>query len=169
MQPFDLETGLAGSGASPRVYYSVTIWPKRSIAGQLSLIYSLMPILVYPWVLILWALQDSSFYPLVALVAALTASILNELTLKPWLREPRPVVCPIKNSYGMPSGHSLFSGLLLAFLWPYKPSFIIRILLVLALVPVPWARWHNQDHTERQVVVGSVLGIASGVLLTLFT
>jgi membrane-associated phospholipid phosphatase len=151
------------------VFYSVTIWPERTVAGHFSLIYSVLPILAYPGLLLLWAILDSSAYPVVALIAALSASIFNELALKPWLREPRPTACPIKNSYGMPSGHSMFACLLLAFLWTYKSSLVLRFCLIVALGPVPWARWHNQDHTERQVVVGSVLGLALGSFLNLFT
>ena len=169
MQTFDLEIGLSQNFNTPKIYYSVTIWPQRSLLGQLSLIYSLLPILLYPWILVLWAVYDNSLIPVAALLFGLLATALNELTLKPWLKEPRPVQCPIKNSYGMPSGHSLFAGLLLALLWKYKSTLLTRFALLLALAPVPWARWHNKDHTDRQVVVGSVLGLSLGVLLALFT
>ena len=165
----DLELGnlQAQTNTRPLVYCQVTIWPNRSLAGQLSLTYSLLPILAYPWLLLLWAVSTGSFQPVMALLSAVAAVVTNEWTLKPWIKEPRPAMCPIKNSYGMPSGHSLFSGLLLAYLWNFKSDYSSRFLLATALLPVPWARWHNCDHSDRQVVVGWTLGVCTGIVLAL--
>mmetsp|Transcript_53080 Transcript_53080/g.116219 ORF Transcript_53080/g.116219 Transcript_53080/m.116219 type:complete len:301 (+) Transcript_53080:364-1266(+) len=83
----------------------------------------------------------------------------------------RPASC--LTSCGMPSGHSCYAiGLLLfVLLWDSvarvptgdEPTEDERrtcrgALLTCFLLPVPWARVHLGDHSERQVFVGSAIG-----------
>ena len=68
---------------------------------------------------------------------------------------------------GMPSGHSLNTVTLLVWqlLELHENSGDVRLALlhVALLLPVPWSRWYNGDHTAQQVVVSSAAAVLLGV------
>lgn len=77
--------------------------------------------------------------------------------------------------YGLPSGHSMASIGLCAWLllevwcgtrtthWLKSKQILTSVLLVLVFVPVPYSRVYLGDHTHLQVEVGSALGLVLGV------
>jgi len=74
----------------------------------------------------------------------------------------------------MPSGHVFNAGSL--FVWSLlelnfahdaadeRTKLAWFLIIVLLMGPVPWARWHNRDHSAKQCAVSMALGcIAGGV------
>jgi hypothetical protein len=113
-------------------------------------------------------------YIMVGAVLMLTSSpvfflvclALNELlnkALKHYIKQPRPIDCPIflKKSYGMPSGHSQVAGFASAFIWR-DATYIQRVALVLATLATMAQRVISRCHSIPQVAVGAVLGITFG-------
>ena len=74
-----------------------------------------------------------------------------------------------KVKYGMPSGHVLNASALMVWLLleislrgdeDYAPPWFITVSII--MVPVPWARWYNSDHTSAQCAVSLALGTVVG-------
>ena len=163
-----------------RVFMQVTIWGERNALGNLALVWSLLPV---PWLIFLLAIVDGagSYWAWVICTAG-AGAILNEFFLKPYFKESRPIACPNKDSFGMPSGHSLFSGqvLIMTFYGITEgrigrsslggpgliPGKVLLLLTLIFLLPVPWARWYNQDHSGKQVAAGFALGALIAFLLS---
>ncbi len=105
---------------------------------------------------------------------ALTAFvfILTEFLLKPYFNEPRPM--ETANKYpdgrikpGMPSGHCtngfcLATWILLEVVFQETIPWNFFWAVVAAMGPVPWARWHNRDHTGKQCILSTIFGILLG-------
>ncbi|KAI4841281.1 phosphatidic acid phosphatase 2 [Plasmodium brasilianum] len=97
-----------------------------------------------------------------------TDFVLNDLILKKLIKMNRPINSAVP-SYGMPSTHSLMSISILTFLLLHlcegkkdKWSIMTYILAIIALLPIPWSRVNNEDHTFYQALIGSLLGVLSG-------
>jgi len=142
---------------------------------------------IIPWgfslYLLVWYLTTYRFMALYGLTVMLAASLTNELVLKPLLKQPRPA--NTGNRYktksgkpskrikpGMPSGHTctstaatLWMVLEIAFQGDAEDAVKMQWLIfaLICLVPTPWARWYNEDHTAAQCAAG----VAEGALFAL--
>lgn len=105
------------------------------------------------------------------LILAIVGVLLNEKVLKRVIQEPRPAASASK-SYGMPSGHA--TNCYAWMVWcvveiltnPSSSSGLTWLLVILALCvlgPVPLARVYLRDHTVKQVLVGCVVGTMIGL------
>jgi len=110
------------------------------------------------------------------IIFAITCVLLNERVLKRVIQEPRPSGSASK-SYGMPSGHStscyawMVWCLVEIIAHPASSIALTIFLICLTLVvlgPVPYARVYLQDHTNRQVLVGMLVGTFLGLLAVPF-
>lgn len=109
-------------------------------------------------------------------IASAVALLVGEETLKRIIASPRPARTALVDEHGaprngMPSGHTLNSLALLT--WQLLEirdanatggGWWVVVDLVL-LLPVPWARWYNGDHTGRQVGITGVVAVAFGVAM----
>merc|ERR1719486_1331051 len=126
------------------------------------MLYGFLPWAV-PIAFAVWYACTMQFIPLYGICIAAFCAILNEGILKPLVKDPRPALTANryktpsgrpseKVKYGMPSGH-VFNGCAL----------MVWLLLVsVIMVPVPWARWYNSDHTAAQCGVSLILGAIFG-------
>ena len=97
------------------------------------------------------------------------STFLNELIVKNIIAQPRPEDS-CSTTYGMPSGHSLFSGALFAYTWLLhhfcngefsgRSVFFYGVMAVL----IPTSRVYLHYHTQAQVVAGSLVGVLCAVL-----
>jgi hypothetical protein len=146
----------------------------------LALLYGFLPWIV-PLAFVLDAAIERHFMSIYAVCITLFVTVLNEGILKPILKQPRPK--QTANRYadgrikpGMPSGHVFNAGSLMV--WATLEVAVRGpgyeedrrkltagwLALVLALMlPVPWARWYNLDHTAAQCGVSIFLGIVVGI------
>lgn len=89
---------------------------------------------------------------------------------RPWILDPK--IKPVEQAvdaatgYSFPSGHSQGAASLFAGILPNIRKWWLRILAVLAIPAVMFARMYLGVHTLRDVLVGAAFGIAS-VLITL--
>jgi PAP2 superfamily len=165
----DLEYGVEDSDDETTVadcWYDVTIWPNRNIVDNIALFYS-FAVFLYVIPLVLWGMfSGPKIYPWLIVSTSAIVVILNEALLKPIFKQPRPDKCPNKSSYGMPSGHSAFCGsVLILVLLSNELNLFWKLLSMIANLPVPWARYHNYDHTLLQVTVGFVFGLIFGTFM----
>uniref|UniRef100_A0A7S1AJ56 Phosphatidic acid phosphatase type 2/haloperoxidase domain-containing protein n=1 Tax=Noctiluca scintillans TaxID=2966 RepID=A0A7S1AJ56_NOCSC len=120
------------------------------------------------------------FMALFGLLASVFVSLLNEFCLKALINDPRPRQSANKRldgsmKPGMPSGHVLNSATLMT--WSLLevclngPGMDSKhealtmgwlVFILILMVPVPWARWYNLDHTAAQCLCSIVLGIIFG-------
>merc|ERR1719272_325862 len=100
--------------------------------------------------------------------------VLSELFLKHAFKQPRPAQsAAAASSYGFPSGHVLntYSVMLWLILEKCIPGggpgpiewWILAVVCVVC-VPVPWARYHNGDHSMQQVVCSMFLACVVAIL-----
>uniref|UniRef100_A0A0G4IF89 Phosphatidic acid phosphatase type 2/haloperoxidase domain-containing protein n=1 Tax=Chromera velia CCMP2878 TaxID=1169474 RepID=A0A0G4IF89_9ALVE len=173
----DLEAGPIPAVDSDKgiAVMSVTIRKPITLVSGIAIAYSYLPYLVCLGFSI-WFVLDHIIYPLWAALTLITVSLVGEIGLKHIVREPRPENSAVK-SYGMPSSHSstcigLLFYTVFELLFPFegvKPHWtalqltLAVFVTVVALAPVPWARWYLEDHSLRQICVGSALGFIFGV------
>lgn len=98
--------------------------------------------------------------------------------LKLLIQEPRPskdiriLEIAIKNGqrlgfdkYGMPSGHAQTCGFCLAFMTMlFKSPFISVFYAVLSIITM-YQRYIYRNHTIMQLIVGFIIGMATGILV----
>lgn len=103
--------------------------------------------------------------------------VLNS-ALKLLIQEPRPskdmrtLEIAIKNGqrlgfdkYGMPSGHAQVCGFCLAFMTIlFKSPFISLFYAVISIITL-YQRYIYKNHTIPQLIVGFLIGLASGILV----
>jgi hypothetical protein len=146
----------------------------------IALLYGFLPWAV-PITFGLSAAITRHFVLLYGLIVSVVTSLVNEVGLKPFFNDPRPLESANRHADGsmkpgMPSGHVLnattimvWAALEVALSGPgfddhprLTEGWLIFILLLMG--PVPWARWYNSDHTIKQCIVAGVLGILVGAL-----
>jgi len=141
------------------------------IAGVM---WSLVPY-VFIGVMVITFLVTRGVAFLLASIYGFLASGANEYLFHqgfPTFDPDRPVGSCL-TSKGMPSGHCVnvigywilamgeaFTQPSARFNWKKKLIFVVVASAI--FLPVPWARTQVQDHSEAQVVIGSVLGLACG-------
>lgn len=149
----------------------------------IALAWGFVPFLIPGWFFVYWAVTRR-FIPLYGLCLSISVSLINEVILKPIVRDPRPRLSANREQDstgkwamkpGMPSGHVLNSTVLLvwallevAFKGPgleEHPDITIKWFLVIILLmgPTPWARWYNSDHSLSQCLVAGSLGLLIGI------
>jgi acid phosphatase family membrane protein YuiD len=163
----------------------VTIRRPFTVASIMAILWSLFPYVVPLFVILSFmrnlvgAIIDNTSpfaghagFLLFFILLAIFGVLLNEHVLKKMFQEPRPAASASK-SYGMPSGHStncyawMTWSILEMLVTPGGSKAFITFLVIfdlLVLGPVPYARVYLQDHTTKQVVVGSSIGAAIGIL-----
>lgn len=161
--------------------WQVTI--RLPIQGPLHLIalmYGFVPFIL-PGVIVIHWIITRHFLDLYAICICLFAFVLNEFILKKLLDQPRPrqTANLDKNGrikHGMPSGHVINSACILfwalcelCFSGPgfeneedKKVTTTWLVVVCLLTLPVPWARWHNSDHSVAQCTVSTILGAIIG-------
>ena len=78
------------------------------------------------------------------------------------------------NSMGMPSGHSCFTGFLVAFLWlKYYNNANIKPVLLFLLIVIPLSRTNLVSfgtgcHTFLQIIIGLIIGLINGTIFWVF-
>lgn len=170
-----------GDGKKPQGYaiLQVTIRHHLRAIDIVALIWCFLPFVV-PSLFAMWWICARSFFPLYALAISMFCVILNEGILKSIFKQPRPVESAA-NSWGFPSGHVLNAFCLMVWLFlevaipadhrvPIHWRTVAAITVVFA--PVPWARYHNGDHSLQQVTwsmfLGGALAVAAFVTRRLF-
>ena len=143
-----------------KVFMDVTFRRNRNLLGELALIWSVFPV---PWLTLILSCIDFNRFWLFTYVTCSLAVLVNESFLKPWFKQPRP---HSSRSFGMPSGHSLCAGLLVCLTFRgWLAGLVLNVhwfwglVLLVIYLPIPWARWYNQDHTALQCLVGFCLGL----------
>jgi len=144
----------------------------------IALTYGFLPWLI-PISLVLYFVYTWHFIYLYGPLMSVVLAIINEGILKRIFNQPRPLGSAnreLKNGKwimkpGMPSGHVLNAtvicvwALLEVYLkgpgLEHHESLTMTWLAVIAAVhlPVPWARWYNDDHSVDQCVVSIILGL----------
>lgn len=144
----------------------------------IALLYGFLPWAV-PITFGLSAAITRHFILLYGLIVSLVTSLVNEVGLKPFFNDPRPLESANRHADGsskpgMPSGHVLnattimvWAVLEVAFRGPGfddHPHLTTEWLAFIFLLmgPVPWARWYNSDHTIKQCIVAGILGVFVG-------
>lgn len=154
--------------------------PEYNVINWIALVYGFLPFII-PGMLFIEGFVYNRFMGRFGFAMALICVIINELVFKPIIRDPRPKESA--NKYkdgtmkpGMPSGHVLNAGTL--FVWSFLELLYSTdvkdertrlhwfILVSVVMVPVPWARWHNRDHSLAQCGVSLILGTIAGVVGT---
>eukprot|EP00746_Dinoflagellata_sp_MGD_P000824 gnl/MRDRNA2_/MRDRNA2_101514_c0_seq1.p1 gnl/MRDRNA2_/MRDRNA2_101514_c0~~gnl/MRDRNA2_/MRDRNA2_101514_c0_seq1.p1 ORF type:complete len:307 (+),score=19.00 gnl/MRDRNA2_/MRDRNA2_101514_c0_seq1:83-922(+) len=156
----------------PKGYHilQVTIRSNLSTLDLVALVWCFLPFIV-PGALALWWISSPSMFPLYALSLSGFCVVLNEGIMKNWFKQPRPPQSAA-NSWGFPSGHVLNAYTLMVWMFletaipagsvvPIHWKVVYSSLFL--FFPVPWARYHNGDHSLQQVVWSSFLAGAIGV------
>jgi hypothetical protein len=146
-----------------------------------AMIYGFLPWLV-PAAFAVWYASTARFIPLYGICIAAACALVNEGILKPLIKDPRPALTANryktpsgrpseKVKYGMPSGHVFNACALMVWLlleiglrgdahYPIPLAWFLVVSVI--MVPVPWARWYNSDHTAAQCGVSLILGLIVG-------
>lgn len=161
----------------PKGYHilQVTIRSNLSTIDLVALVWCFLPFIV-PGAFLLWWISSPSMFPLYALSLSGICVVLNEGIMKNWFKQPRPPQSAA-NSYGFPSGHVLNAFTLMVWMFletaipadrmvPIHWKVVYSSLFLFA--PVPWARYHNGDHSLQQVVWSCFLGGALGLSAFIF-
>jgi len=153
---------------------------KMTCLNLVALSYGFLPWIV-PMTFAIHYIVTRHFLSLWAIGISLSTMIVNEVLLKPIIRDPRPKQSANKHSdgtmkHGMPSGHVLNATSIMVWALletslrgpglderhrPLSCGFLILIMVLMA--PVPWARWYNMDHSVAQCAVSLVIGTIVGV------
>jgi hypothetical protein len=170
-----------GPYTDKKAYGQVTIrFPlNKAPRNLIALAYGFLPWLL-PILFVVYGVATWHFLPLYGVAMSIICALINEAILKPILGQPRPACTAHRDKEGkpkngMPSGHVLnattimvWACLEVALKGPglaegqgLTISWLVIILLLMA--PVPWARWHNWDHTLNQTLVSLVLGTVAGI------
>lgn len=171
---------------------AVTVRQNRSFVDSLAVFFGFLPFFL-PIFFAIWALTglvvwwlaaerwrsmwDRSYVPLCGVTLMGFSVILSELILKNIFKQPRPPQSAA-HSYGFPSGHVFNTYAVM--IWILLEKFIpgkgpapidwwVLGLICAVCVPVPWARYHNGDHSLQQCVVSKFLaGVVAIVALAVF-
>lgn len=148
----------------------------------IALAYGFLPWLL-PILLTVHGIATWHFLPLYGVAMSIVCALINEAVLKPILKQPRPQETAHVYTHGdkigqpkdgMPSGHVLNATTLMVWsllevglkgpgLEKDQALTITWLIIILVLMaPVPWARWHNWDHTLNQTLVSLCLGTIVG-------
>jgi len=163
-------------GSHFKLYASDFTWPHSAgLVDYLAMFYSSVPflLLIVIWILLIYyrgqrELATFVYFPLMAGIVC--------QTVKHLVMQIRPDGSCL-TSCGMPSGHSNVAigvaTLLLCELFsrdanPGIGKALPATFVILMLFPVPWSRVWLNDHSVPQVLVGSLLGMASGVIYHVF-
>jgi hypothetical protein len=178
--------------ASKYQILAVTVRQHRSCIDTLAVIFGFLPFFL-PIFFAIWALTglgiwwqagegwhsmwDRSYIAVCAVTLMGLCVVVSEIILKNIFKQQRPPQSAA-TSYGFPSGHVfntyavMFWILLEKFIPGRGPSPIdwwILGMICAVCVPVPWARYHNGDHSLQQVVVSMFLaGVIAILALALF-
>lgn len=141
-------------------------------------IYSMVPYLAVIVVLVEAVLRSRTysrvfFVVLMILQTLITSGIMVPLIGHDCAGCSRPRGTCLKSMNGMPSGHAtnsigLFTWVTLETLvgagrahrWPAIKRAVVLLVAVFVFVPVPYSRYYLGDHTEWQLVVGCLDGVA---------
>eukprot|EP00811_Abedinium_folium_P005101 NODE_14699_length_1092_cov_4.561658.p1 GENE.NODE_14699_length_1092_cov_4.561658~~NODE_14699_length_1092_cov_4.561658.p1 ORF type:complete len:245 (-),score=66.01 NODE_14699_length_1092_cov_4.561658:281-1015(-) len=158
--------------------------PVRHPLTMIALLYGFLPyVLPIGW--FIWLVESlivlgkPRFFPTYGLCVSGSLAGLNELIIKqvckrclPQSVTARPEEAVCKHP-GMPSGHTMNAYVIMT--WCFMEAMLSKsmhpgwmIIILVVMLPVPWARVYNKDHTWLQVCVSSALGIAAGVAAYFF-
>eukprot|EP00746_Dinoflagellata_sp_MGD_P015292 gnl/MRDRNA2_/MRDRNA2_133890_c0_seq1.p1 gnl/MRDRNA2_/MRDRNA2_133890_c0~~gnl/MRDRNA2_/MRDRNA2_133890_c0_seq1.p1 ORF type:complete len:254 (+),score=23.09 gnl/MRDRNA2_/MRDRNA2_133890_c0_seq1:75-836(+) len=150
--------------------------PDKNPISWIAVTYGFLPWIIpalFAMLYIVWR----RFIGLYAICLSLACAALNEAVLKPIIKQPRPDGTAHRYpdgrpKYGMPSGHvfNAFALMVWALLEVGLHGPEDRVLtkqwlalILVLMLPVPWARWYNQDHSVGQVGVSTILGLVFGI------
>lgn len=150
----------------------VTFW------DVVTTIYSMVPYLAVIIVLLEAVLRSRAYSRVFFVVLMILQTLITSGIMVPLIGHDcdgcaRPEGTCLKSMNGMPSGHAtnsigLFSWITLETLvgvgrghrWPLVKRGVVLLVAVFVFVPVPYSRYYLGDHTEWQLVVGSLDGVA---------
>jgi len=165
---YDLEQ--SKPSAATTSILSVTIPKPITTQVLVALIYSYIPFVMF-FGFFGWFIATESVVPLYGTILLIVTSLTSEGVLKNIFRQPRPFESAVE-SYGMPSSHCMTAYAILIWIIgdtatsamsiPFKLAWICLILLL--LVPIPWARYFLGDHSVSQCIAGCAGGIAFGLV-----
>jgi len=150
---------------------TAVVYQRGDTAGQLLAAISLLPLVLVVG-LATCILCRREVHTCFFLLGQLLTELLNK-ALKETLRQPRPADAPA-DDYGMPSSHSQFMGFFAAYYCSFALSRLGHhsrlevvgscLMSCAAALAVCYSRIYLSYHTVGQVVAGSGLGIACGLL-----
>eukprot|EP00441_Pelagodinium_beii_P038363 CAMPEP_0197628464 /NCGR_PEP_ID=MMETSP1338-20131121/6767_1 /TAXON_ID=43686 ORGANISM="Pelagodinium beii, Strain RCC1491" /NCGR_SAMPLE_ID=MMETSP1338 /ASSEMBLY_ACC=CAM_ASM_000754 /LENGTH=310 /DNA_ID=CAMNT_0043199445 /DNA_START=45 /DNA_END=977 /DNA_ORIENTATION=+ len=185
----DPELVVNGGKFTSKTAYAQVTWRfplEKDPLNILALIYGYLPFAV-PITFFFYFVFTRSFMAFYSLVLSLVVTILNEVVLKPILKQPRPDRSANRKynektkkwemKPGMPSGHVMNASTTLVWclleVTLRGPGFgaddsplmtwELILLILLTMAPVPWARIYNGDHSLNQCIVGGSLGVVFGI------
>jgi len=150
--------------------------PQRDPIAIIALVYGFLPFII-PGGFFILGFVYGRFMGKFGFILALICTILNELLFKPLANDPRPIQTANKKkdgtpTHGMPSGHVLNAFTLM--IWSTLEVVLARdpesqqiqlwwfIIILVVMLPVPWARWYNYDHSLAQCCVSMALALVFG-------
>ncbi|CEM30548.1 unnamed protein product [Vitrella brassicaformis CCMP3155] len=151
-------------------FLSVSIRPPLTPTETLAVLYSFVPYAITV-LFFFWFALGGQFFPFYCLCQKLLLSVFAEAVLKRLFKQARPAKSAVR-SYGMPSSHCLTSycvmtwillELSFGFAYHTLPRIVHAVAALSLLAPMPWARYHLEDHTRNQCIVGCTIGVLAGV------
>lgn len=145
-------------------------------------IYSMVPYLAVICVLVEAVLRSRTYSRVFFVVLMILQTLITSGIMVPIIGHDcdgcsRPLGTCLKSLNGMPSGHAtnsigLFSWIALETLlgagrwhrWSFTKRCVVLFFAILVFVPVPYSRFYLGDHTEWQLVVGCLDGVALATL-----
>lgn len=170
----DSEAPLVQKEKEGFAFMSVSCKPPYNGLNLIAIMYSFIPYPVVAGLFIAFLITKVFLYLYLFLQLCLVSAI-SEVFLKNIFREARPANT-LLHSYGMPSSHSMTSLCVLTYvtaevfdaLFEGNILFLSGALLLvgvyLLLAPIPWARWYIEDHSLKQITVGSAIGAVTGII-----
>jgi len=150
--------------------------PEYNPIAHIAILYGYLPFII-PGGFFILGFVYGRFMGKFGFFLALSCTIANELFFKPLANDPRPIQSANKTkagtpTHGMPSGHVLNAYTLM--IWSSLEVIFARdpesqqiqlwwfIVILVIMLPVPWARWYNYDHTLMQCLVSVALALVIG-------
>jgi len=158
----------------------------RDPLNIIALLYGYLPFII-PFTFFVYLIVTRKFIAFYGLVISAFVTVLNEVVLKPILKQPRPSHSANKKfnektekwemKPGMPSGHVLNASVTLVWclleVTLRGPGFgaadspvitwELILLILVSMAPVPWARIYNGDHSLNQCLVAGSMGLVFGI------
>lgn len=151
----------------------------------ITLVYGYLPFVI-PLVFFIDVVVERRFIAFYGLAVSAVVTVLNEVVLKPIVKDPRPegsanrkyneITKKWEMKPGMPSGHVLNATTTMVWCllevalrgpgFDVQPFLTVNILLLIlvCMAPVPWARIYNKDHSLAQCTVAGAIGVVAGVV-----
>ncbi|VWU52037.1 PAP2-like protein, putative [Hepatocystis sp. ex Piliocolobus tephrosceles] len=148
----------------------VTISNTSNVLSIVATVYGYVPFIFIVMVVLALCVTFNKYFIYFILIFFIQTLISN-IILKNIIKENRPMNSAL-DSYGMPSTHSAYSLCYLTFLFLHltegkknKWNIITYIIATILFLPIPWSRVYIEDHTLKQALCGSIVGVCVGTIL----